>query len=174
MVSLFTVLCSCCSRPRLGGRDNEPDETSRLIPVLIDPSPNSTSPQPDHIDQQVVQERLGNIVRNTRGKMVNVTAPSNVQHQIWRNAVDAGVATQPAHVNDSRGQTEAEGNTEGEENESQANKVRLFSVFSTIYRLKFSNFKSKSRGSSPSRNPTQAPPIDAFQLQGTDALSVSW
>jgi hypothetical protein len=168
MVSLFSVLlCSCCSRPRPERKDGEPDETSRLIPVLIDPSPSSTSP---HIDQQVVQERLGNIVRNTRGKMVNVTAPSNVQHQIWRNAVDVGPTIPPEHVNDSGGEVEADGNPERE-----ANKVRLSFIFlssSLIYVCNSRIFKSPSP--SPSGNPSQAPPTDVFQLQGADVLSVSW
>jgi len=85
MVSLFQLLFSCCLRPHSKNKHPQlPDETSRLIPVLMDPSPHSTSQTHPHIDDpQKIQERLGGIVRSTQGKMVNVTAhlPFNLHNQ---------------------------------------------------------------------------------------------
>lgn len=81
MVFPFNILFYCCLRTRTDDGTVQ-DETSRLIPVLIDQPVHS--PQSDHNpDQQRVQERLGHIVRNTQGKMVNVSArlPFNLNNQ---------------------------------------------------------------------------------------------
>jgi hypothetical protein len=79
MISIFRLLYSCCIRP--DDHTATPDETSRLIPVVIDHLPNAASPDPEN--QQRIQERLGDIVRSTQGKMVDVAAqsPFNLHNQ---------------------------------------------------------------------------------------------
>src|SRR3984893_8387250 len=71
--AVFRLFCSCCSRDKSADGRGVPDEPSRLIPV--DPNPHPNPPQHDHaFDQQQVLARLGDIVRVTERKMVNVTA----------------------------------------------------------------------------------------------------
>src|SRR4051794_33175999 len=74
MAALFHILFSCCFRSDPSERVGDPDETSHLIPVLIDPSPDPSA-NPGHAsDQQKTRERFGNIVHSTQSNMVNVTA----------------------------------------------------------------------------------------------------
>ncbi|KAF9455729.1 hypothetical protein BDZ94DRAFT_1359451 [Collybia nuda] len=72
MESLFMQVFSCC----LGRRSREPDiadDRSRLIPATTEPSLENVY---DVVvtDQRKFKQRLGSIVRDKEGKMVNVTS----------------------------------------------------------------------------------------------------
>ncbi|KAK6988709.1 hypothetical protein R3P38DRAFT_276955 [Favolaschia claudopus] len=73
--TLFSFIFGCCLRAHIEDDFNVeahskviPEETSRLLP--------SQPPSPAIIDRQSVEDKLGEIVRAKKGKMVNVAARS--------------------------------------------------------------------------------------------------
>ncbi|GJE92840.1 hypothetical protein PsYK624_089980 [Phanerochaete sordida] len=71
--TVVQLFLGCCWRRRLNSV-GEPDEHTRLIRPA--PENEVPSPTPNYVvDQQIIRDRLGSIVRSKEGKMVNVNTP---------------------------------------------------------------------------------------------------
>ncbi|TFK74508.1 hypothetical protein BDN72DRAFT_893183 [Pluteus cervinus] len=68
---LRSIFCGCFGKSKESSHQDVIDETSRLIPQILEPP----SPHPSLYKQQRLQERLDTIVRSKEGKMVNVNSP---------------------------------------------------------------------------------------------------